>query len=162
MSEIYFLWHWLCLISECFSETVGAFGTIAKYIAGINDTIDYFDEYPDYTDYAEVHEAIYHPKHDHDHHHHHHHEDRAYEDYQYQDYYDTGPYVHYDYPIVPEEFYPSQTERINNNYLYDEFGNYIQAEGRNIEEIDRTGQPEPQKQTVEEALYIIGEFSSYI
>ena len=42
------------------SETVGAFGTIAKYIAGINDTArDWETEYEDFVDYGEVHDTHY-------------------------------------------------------------------------------------------------------
>ena len=49
----------------------------------------------------------------------------------------------YDYPVFnqPEQFYPSQTDRIFNNYLYEDYSDYYGAEGRNIEpgqeEIDR-------------------------
>ena len=69
------------------SETVGAFGTIAKYIAGINDTArDWEAEYEDFVDYGEVHDTHYIASQ----------YQRAYtdyQDYQYQDYsyQDTSP-----------------------------------------------------------------------
>ena len=62
---------------------------------------------------------------------------------------------YYDYPYVQEQFLPV-TEKISNNFLYDENSQYYGAEARNIEEIDRQGQAESGQQTVEEALYIIG------
>ena len=67
------------------SETVGAFGTIAKYIAGINDTEE-FTDYPEYVDYGAVHHTHYVTPHDpHQHGH-----ERGYQEYpdyyhQYQD-----------------------------------------------------------------------------
>ena len=64
------MYFWL---SSIFSETVGAFGTIAKYIAGINDTTEYVD-YQDYVDYGEVHHSHYVPQYQ-----------RAYQEF--QDYY---------------------------------------------------------------------------
>ena len=152
-----------------YSETVGAFGTIAKYIAGINDTEV---EYPDYVDYAEVHDPHYLPQYQ-----------TTYGDYQYYDYsadpsrqfanvqpedsydYRLGSQDHghvhhdssYDYPHLTDTFYPSQTERISNNLLYEDYNTYLQTEGRTTEEqIERSGYADPEKQTVEEALYIIG------
>ena len=104
-----------------------------------------------------MHDAVYVPHHDHNHHHQHHHQ-RVYEEYPDYDYnYEQpNPYVHYEYPVIPEQFYPSQTERIANNYLYDDYSGYYGAEARNDggDVIDRSGYAE--KQTVEEALYIIG------
>ena len=71
--------------------------------------------------------------------------------------YSDGGETYYDYPYIPEEFIPSQTEKINNNFLYDEYSQYYGAEARNIEDqIDRAGKPDTGQQTVEEALYIIG------
>ena len=104
------------------SETVGAFGTIAKYIAGINDTArDWETEYEDFVDYGEVHDTHYIASQ----------YQRAYtdyQDYQYQDYsyQETSPQLvypptedsYYDYPYPDQEhFLPSQTERISNNFL---------------------------------------------
>ena len=152
--------------SADYSETVGAFGTIAKYIAGINDTDV---EYEDYIDYAEVHHTHYVPQFQ-----------TSYGDYQYYDYpaapspqfvntpredgYDY-PYVNtqqqdsYDYPYLTDTFYPSQTEQISNNLQYEDYSNYYETEGRTIEEqVERSGYADPEKQTVEEALYIIGKW----
>ena len=152
------------------TETVGAFGTIAKYIAGINET---GEEVPDYyVDYGEVHDPVYYTKHQHDHHHHHHlpeYQDYQYPDYQDFQYRDFSPaypdsrdsYYDYAQPYIQEEdLIPTQTEKISNNFLYDELSQYYGAEARNIEDmIDRQGQAESGQQTVEEALYIIGQSS---
>ena len=40
---------------------MGAFGTIAKYIAGINETEAEYPDYQDYVDYGEVHHTHYVP-----------------------------------------------------------------------------------------------------
>ena len=153
------------------TETVGAFGTIAKFIAGINETGEEFPDY--YVDYGEVHDPVYYTKqHQHEHHHDHHHQhhQQDYQDYQYQEYQDfqyrdfspaypdsRDSYYDYAQAYIQEELIPTQTEKISNNFLYDELSQYYGAEGRNIEDlIDRQGQAESGQQTVEEALYIIG------
>ena len=92
---------------------------------------------------------------------------------------------YYDY----DQFYPSQTQQISNNYIYDDFTGYYGAQARGIEEqgdhahhdhhdhhhyegedhhhyeqddhIDRSGYADSEKQTVEEALYIIGKTLLY-
>ena len=50
------------------SETVGAMGTIAKFIVGINDTSDQLEgrDYTEYVDYSEVHDPHYLPDYQHD------------------------------------------------------------------------------------------------
>ena len=157
------------------TETVGAFGTIAKFIAGINETGEEFPDY--YVDYGEVHDPVYYTKqHQHEHHHDHHHQhhQQDYQDYQYQEYQDfqyrdfspaypdsRDSYYDYAQAYIQEELIPTQTEKISNNFLYDEFSQYYGAEARNIEDlIDRQGQAETGQQTVEEALYIIGQSGS--
>lgn len=182
------------VITSHYSETVGAFGTIAKFIAGINETGEEFPDY--YIDYGEVHDPVYYTKQGSDPHHHHHHHHEEFQDYQdYQDYqyqgipnncpqhnyacqtrlnfwpqffspgvsfggfsvYPENREAYYDYHYAQEQLLPTQTEKISNNFLYDEYSQYYGAEARNIEEeIDRQGQAETGQQTVEEALYIIG------
>ena len=157
------------------SETVGAFGTIAKFIAGINETGEEFPDY--YVDYGEVHDPVYYTKqhqhghgHGHQHQHQHQHQDyqdyqeyQEYQDFQYRDFSPAYPdnrdsYYDYHQAYIQEEAIPTQTEKISNNYLYEEYSQYYGAEARNIEDlIDRQGQAEPGQQTVEEALYIIGQ-----
>ena len=157
------------------SETVGAFGTIAKFIAGINETGEEFPDY--YVDYGEVHDPVYYTKqYEHQHQHQHqpdlhdyqeyqeYQEYPEYQDFQYRDFspaYPDSREAYYDYsqPYIQEEVIPTQTEKISNNYLYDEFSQYYGAEARNIEDlIDRQGQADSGQQTVEEALYIIGQY----
>ena len=110
-------------------------------------------------DYAEVHDTHYLPQYQ-----------TTYGDYQYYDYSpDPGPQFvaaqtedSYDYPYLTDNFYPSQTERISNNLLYEDYNTYLQTEGRTTEEqIERSGYADPEKQTVEEALYIIGKSIDY-
>jgi len=133
------------------SETVGAFGTIAKFITGVNETSEY-DDYADYVDYAEYHDPVY---------------MRHQDYYSYDDssqlVYPESRDVFYDYPFVPSnptnpyanQQYSTNTERIDHNYVANDY--FYGAEARNVEDqIDRNGYADPQGQTVEEALYVIG------
>ena len=53
----------------------------------------------------------------------------------------------------------SPSQQISNNLQYSEYSDWPGTEARNIEDgdtMDRAGYADPEKQTVEEALYIIG------
>ncbi|XP_023344466.1 uncharacterized protein LOC111713755 [Eurytemora carolleeae] len=159
-------------------ETIGAVGTIARYLTGANTSRE--DEYEDYKDYGEFHGPIY--------------SKQSY-DYIHPDLvYQSNGDVFYDYPYTTQpdysqldysrqEYRDQETTSQNNddftNFNPSEFiGNdvyyedYYRAEGRNIPDPHREGlvplesadssnptdleDRADREQTVEEALYIIG------
>lgn len=70
--------------------------------------------------------------------------------------------TYYDYHYeggAGEPFITSPSQQISNNLQYSEYSDWPGTEARNIEDgdsVDRAGYADPEKQTVEEALYIIG------